>query len=81
MSEMNNLTIGKDYAEKAAEDTINRIFNDKEKEIEQIDIDFLLQDIIIIKAESLKDRKIFSYADYLEKQLLKIKRKEAVLEV
>lgn len=81
MSEPNNLTIGKDYAEKAAEESLNRIFGNDEKAIEQIDIDFLLHDIIIIKAESLKDRKIFGYADYLEKQLLKIKRKEAVLEI
>lgn len=80
MSEMNNLTIGKDYAEKAAEDTINDVFK-QEKEIEQIDIDFLLHDIIIIKAESLKYNKIFNYADYLEKQLLKIKRKEAELQL
>ena len=32
------------------------------EEIEEIDIDFLLQDVLIIKAESLKDRKIFNYA-------------------
>lgn len=80
MSEMNNLTIGKDYVEKAAEDAINGVFEEA-KEIEQIDIDYLLHDVIIIKAESLKDRKIFGYADYLEKQLLKIKRKKAELEI
>lgn len=51
------------------------------KELETIDIDFLISDILIIKAESVKDKKIFNYADYLEKQLLKIKRKEAVLEL
>lgn len=48
---------------------------------EEIDIDFLLQDVLIIKAESLKDRKIYSYADYLEKQLMKIKNREAVLDL
>ena len=48
--------------------------------IERIDIDYLLSDILIIKAESVKDKKIFNYADYLEKQLLKIKNKQAVLE-
>lgn len=52
----------------------------KSEEIERIDIDFLISDVLIIKAESVKDKKIFNYADYLEKQLLKIKRKQAVLE-
>lgn len=51
------------------------------QEIEEIDIDFLLQDIMIIKAESLKDRKIFKYAEYLEKQLMKIKNREAILDL
>ena len=46
-------------------------------EIEFIDIDFLLHDVLIIKAESLKSDKIFGYADYLEKQLLKVKRRQA----
>ena len=52
----------------------------KNEKIEKIDIDFLISDVLIIKAESVKDKKIFNYADYLEKQLLKIKRKQAVLE-
>lgn len=52
----------------------------KEAEIESIDIDHIISDVLIIKAESVKDKKIFNYADYLEKQLLKIKRKQAVLE-
>lgn len=52
----------------------------KEVEIESIDIDHLISDVLIIKAESVKDNKIFNYADYLEKQLLKIKRKQAKLE-
>ena len=51
------------------------------KEIEHIDINFLLHDVMIIKAESLNDRKIFNYAVYLEKQLMKIKNKEAVLDL
>ena len=51
------------------------------KEIEKIDINFLLHDVMIIKAESLNDRKIFNYAAYLEKQLMKIKNKEAVLDL
>ena len=55
--------------------------NEKPEEIEEIDIDYLLQDIMIIKAESLKSRKIFKYAEYLEKQLLKIKNREAVLDL
>lgn len=52
----------------------------KEEEIERIDLDYLISDVLIIKAESVKDKKIFNYADYLEKQLLKIKNKKAVLE-
>ena len=50
-------------------------------ETEQIDINFLLHDVMIIKAESLNDRKIFNHAAYLEKQLLKIKNREAVLDL
>ena len=50
-------------------------------EVEHIDIDFLLHDVMIIKAESLKSNKIFGYADYLEKQLLKLKNGDAVLEL
>ena len=50
----------------------------KEEIAEEIDIDYLIHDIIIIKAESVKNKKVFEYADYLEKQLLKIKRGEAV---
>lgn len=51
------------------------------EDIENIDIDHLISDMLIIKAESVKDKKIFNYADYLEKQLLKIKNKQAVLEL
>ena len=51
------------------------------EEVEAIDIDFLIHDVLIIKAEALKDQKIFSYAEYIEKQLMKIKRKEARLEL
>ncbi len=48
---------------------------------EEININHLLYDVIIIKAESLNDSKIFHYADYLEKQLLKIKRGDASLKL
>ena len=48
---------------------------------ENIDIDFLISDVLIIKAESLNDRKIFKYAEYLEKQLMKLKNREAVLDL
>lgn len=50
----------------------------KEELAEEIDIDYLIHDILIIKAESVKNKKVFEYADYLEKQLLKIKKGEAV---
>ena len=59
----------------------NLTVNEPKSEIEEISIDYLLHDVIIIKAESLKDRKIFNYASYLEKQLLKIKNREANLEL
>lgn len=48
---------------------------------ESIPINYLLHDVMIIKAESLNDRKIFNYAAYLEKQLMKIKNKEAILDL
>lgn len=51
------------------------------KEIEEINIDFLIHDVLIIKAESLRDRKIYNYADYLEKQLMKIKNREVTLDL
>lgn len=57
------------------------MINKKDSKVESIDIDYLISDVLIIKAESLKDKKIFDYADYLEKQLLKIKRKQDVLEL
>ncbi|WP_458456191.1 hypothetical protein [Methanobrevibacter sp.] len=58
--------------------TVNR---PQPEEVEKIDIDFLLSDVMIIKAESLKDRKIFNYASCLEKQLIKIKNREAILDL
>lgn len=48
---------------------------------EEIDIDYLISDVLIIKAESLKDRKIYKYAEYLEMQLMKIKNREATLDL
>ena len=69
MTDMNSITCGVPKSAEPLED------------IEKIDIDFLLQDIMIIKAESLKSRKIFNYAAYLEKQLMKIKNREATLDL
>ena len=68
MSDLSNMLI-----EKMEEKRIT-----KEELAEEIDIDYLIHDILIIKAESVKNKKVFEYADYLEKQLLKIKRGEAV---
>lgn len=48
---------------------------------ESIPIEYLLHDVMIIKAESLNERKVFNYAAYLEKQLLKIKNREATLDI
>lgn len=59
----------------------NLTVNTNSKEVENININFLLHDVMIIKAESLNDRKIFNYAAYLEKQLMKIKNREATLDV
>lgn len=55
-----------------------RVKNEVNRKAEEIDIDYLIHDVLIIKAESVKNKKVFEYADYLEKQLLKIKRGEAV---
>ena len=65
---------------KRAKEAVNAIFED-DKNLKTIDIDYLIHDVLIIKAESLKDRKIFGYADHLEKQLMKIKKKEEVLQL
>lgn len=62
-------------------DLNNLTMNNKQKEMEEINIDFLIQDVLIIKAESLRCRKIYNYADYLEKQLMKIKNREATLDL
>ncbi|DBA59577.1 TPA_asm: hypothetical protein CBHJFHIM_00016 [Methanobrevibacter gottschalkii virus vir075] len=69
MSDMGNLTIS------------NNLLESKPLVSEKIEIDFLISDVLIIKAESLKDRKIFKYAEYLEKQLMKLKNREAVLDL
>ena len=68
MSDLSNMLI-----EKMEEKRIT-----KEELAEEIDIDYLIHDILLIKAESVKNKKVFEYGDYLEKQLLKIKRGEAV---
>ena len=46
-----------------------------------VDIDWLIHDVLIIKAEALKDKKILAYADALEKNLFMIKKGEAILEL
>lgn len=48
---------------------------------EEIHINHLLYDVLIIKAEGLADTKIWSSADYLEKQLMALKKGEKVLVV
>lgn len=65
MNEINNLTVD----------------NKAPIEKEEINIDFIIHDVLIIKAESLTDRKIYKYAEYLEKQLMKIKNREAKLDL
>ena len=59
----------------------NLSIKNEPKEIEEINIDFLIHDVLIIKAESLRDRKIYNYADFLEKQLMKIKNREVTLDL
>lgn len=78
MKSYNGVIMNDNEIKKQAEETVNAIF-ECDKDIEAIDIDHLIHDVLIIKAESLKDQKIFSYADYLENQLMKIKNREAVL--
>ena len=48
---------------------------------DEIHINLLLYDVLIIKAESLNNKKIWGYADYLEKQLMSLKEGEKVLEL
>lgn len=60
---------------------ISKCLTTSEEDVEEIDIDYLIHDVLIIKAESLKDNKIYGYANYLEMQLMKIKRKDAVLKL
>jgi hypothetical protein len=48
---------------------------------DEIHINHLLYDVLIIKAECLNNKKIWSYADYLEKQLMSLKEGEKVLEL
>jgi len=48
---------------------------------DEIHINHLLYDVLIIKAESLNNKKIWGYADYLEKQLMSLKEGEKVLEL
>ena len=49
--------------------------------IEYIPIDYLLHDILILKAECLGDHKLLGYCEYLEKQLIKVKKGEAKIKV
>lgn len=55
--------------------------SEQKKEMEEIRIDYLIHDVLIIKAECLNEHKLYHYADYLEKQLMKIKNREAKLEL
>lgn len=48
---------------------------------EEVHIDYLLYDVLIIKAESIRNEKAFQFADYLEKQLLGLKNGDKVLEL
>lgn len=73
--------MNEDEIKKEVENALDEIFNENPPKQEQIPIDYLIHDVLIIKAESLKDRKIFNYACYLEKQLLKIKNRESTLEL
>lgn len=49
----------------------------KNNEVEEIPIDNLIYDVLILKAECLRDKKLLGYCSYLEKQLFKIKNGEA----
>ena len=61
--------------------TVTISFEEVEDTIEEIPIDYLLHDIIILKAECLRDQKLLGYCEYLEKQLFKIKNGEAKIKV
>lgn len=51
------------------------------EEISEINIDWLLFDVIILKAECLNNQKLLSYCQHLEDQLFRLKNKEAELKV
>lgn len=53
------------------------IVSEEKNTIEEIPIDYLLHDVLILKAECLRDRKLLGYCEYLEKQLFKVKNGEA----
>lgn len=55
--------------------------NNEPETLGQIDIDWLLFDVLILKAECLANKKLLSYCQHLEDQLFKLKNKEAILEV
>ena len=47
----------------------------------EVHINYLLYDLLMIKAEALNDHKIFAYAEHLEKELMSIKNGDKVLEL
>lgn len=54
---------------------------DAPEKISSIDVDWLLFDVLILKAECLANPKLLEYCQHLEDQLFRLKNKEAQLEV
>ena len=62
-------------------DRLAKQMSDEPETIGLIDIDWLLFDVLILKAECLASPKLLSYCQHLEDQLFRLKNKEAQLEV
>lgn len=60
---------------KEAERALHEVFND----VEELNIDYILYDVLILKAECLNNPKLLSYCESIERKLFKIKNGEAVL--
>ena len=60
---------------------LRKNMQEEPEEISRIDINWLLFDVLILKAECLANQKLLSYCQHLEDQLFKLKNKEATLEV
>lgn len=89
MMNTNNLTLNevKEHTDKCTETGVDwtKFKKDIQEELAEtnsvIDVDWLIYDVLILKAECLANKKLLSYCQHLEDQLFRLKNKEAKLEV